>query len=830
MANAVELIVKLKALDKLSEPLKKLNTAVQTTNSRLQALKSRQAEIADYKKLSQTLNDTGSALSKAKENAKNLERQLISVQNPTAKMKQEYAKARQEVTKLSAQQKSQTETLNKAKTALQQAGVPVNNLSSYNAKLTQSINKANQQLDNQTAKVKKLAEQEAKIQALKEKHGKDMQHLAMVGASGYAAMNVGKRALSVGSSLIQPGIEFDKEMSNVQALARLNKDDPAMLALREQAKQLGRDTAFTSADAARGQAFLAMAGYTPEAIQNAMPALLNTALAGDLDLGRASDIVSDIAGAFSMDASQTGNIADILSLTSATSNTNLEQLAETMKYVAPVAKTAGLSLEKVSAMTGLLANVGIKGSESGTVLRAMILRLSAPTGAAGKALEQLGIQVKDANGNIKDMPELLKDLSWATKNMGSADKLAALKNIFGERPAAGIAKLLENADAKELSKYINQISTEYEGAAKRMADTKMDHLEGDLVLLDSAWQGVGQTLNDIIAPILRQLAQWLTATIVKVNELITKYPNLSKALVFVAAALAATVTAVGGLIFAFAGLAAPIKVLAFSFKMLGLASAAGLWPIILVVGAIAIAAGLLIYYWKPISGFFIELWGTIKGAFTNAFEFLANFWSDVSSDWGASLKALGALILDFSPIGLFYKAFAAVMDYFGIDLPDRFSEFGANLINGLVNGITSMIGKVKDAITGVGDSTVGWFKEKLGIHSPSRVFAELGVNTLQGYNQGLNKEQGSTIAYLSDFSKKVTATAAGITFATGVAAAPIGAGSAQAMSTPVAGDTITINIYAQQGQSAQDIAAEIERVLAQRERQKQIRAGSRLGE
>jgi TP901 family phage tail tape measure protein len=147
-------------------------------------------------------------------------------------------------------------------------------------------------------------------------------------------------------------------------------------------------------------------------------------------------------------------------------------------------------------------------------------------------------------------------------------------------------------------------------------------------------------------------------------------------------------------------------------------------PIGLAITAIALGAYLIYRYWEPIKGFFIGLWGEIKQGFNGG------------------LSGILGLIVNFSPLGLFYRAFAGVMSYFGIELPAKFSEFGGMLVTGLVNGITNMAGQAKDAVLGLGDSVKGWFAEKLGIHSPSRVFMDYGANISEGAALGITAQAG----------------------------------------------------------------------------------------
>ncbi|GHU38883.1 hypothetical protein AGMMS50256_38480 [Betaproteobacteria bacterium] len=198
----------------------------------------------------------------------------------------------------------------------------------------------------------------------------------------------------VAAKPISVGVEFEATMSKVQALTRLDRDSPEMAALNTQARELGAKTMFSATEAAQGQAFLAMAGFSPEHVLQSMPAMLDMAKAGDMDLARTADIASNVQTAMGLDASQMPRIADTLTMAFTSSNVSLEMLGETMKYMAPAARAAGMSLEEASAMAGLLGNAGIQASMAGTSLRNVITRLAAPPKAAGEALSELRTRPK----------------------------------------------------------------------------------------------------------------------------------------------------------------------------------------------------------------------------------------------------------------------------------------------------------------------------------------------------------------------------------------------------------------------------------------------------
>ncbi|WP_374198847.1 phage tail protein [Janthinobacterium sp. UMAB-56] len=221
--------------------------------------------------------------------------------------------------------------------------------------------------------------------------------------------------------------------------------------------------------------------------------------------------------------------------------------------------------------------------------------------------------------------------------------------------------------------------------------------------------------------------------------------------------------------------------------------------------------------WAPISAFFADIWSRLRAV------------------CAGGMGSITALIINWSPVGVFYQAFAGVLSWFGIKLPAQFTEFGANILRGLVNGITGSMGAVKDAISNAGSSTIAWFKEKLGIHSPSRVFAQLGDYTMQGLAVGLDRSEGAPIAKVSGLAQRLTQLGAGIAIGTATALpasafdtrAPLSQGGFGA-GLSIQGDKIEITIQAQAGSDPQAIARAVYAAMEQRDREKAARIRSSL--
>lgn len=212
--------------------------------------------------------------------------------------------------------------------------------------------------------------------------------------AGIASMAAGVKMLGLlgkifGTS-VDTAAEFEQAMARVGAVSGAVGED--FERLFQQARDLGRETQFSATQAAASQENLARAGFKTNEIINAMPGLLDMAAAEGMDLVNAADIASSAIRGFGLDASEAGRVADVLAKTSASSNTSIALLGKSLKYVAPIAKGLGFSIEQTNAMLGIMANAGIKGTLAGNALKAVFARLSQEPKAVAKALGELGVK------------------------------------------------------------------------------------------------------------------------------------------------------------------------------------------------------------------------------------------------------------------------------------------------------------------------------------------------------------------------------------------------------------------------------------------------------
>lgn len=333
---------------------------------------------------------------------------------------------------------------------------------------------------------------------------------------------------------IKAAMGFEAQMKRVGAITKA--DAAQMEALRNNAREMGRTTQFTASQAASAQEYLGMAGYKTNEIIAAMPGNLALAAAGQLDLARTADISSNILSGFGLNAKEANRVADVMAETATSSNTNIEQMGDAMKYAAPLAKVLGVSLEEAAAMVGLMGNAGIQGGMAGTALRAAFTRLAKPPREAREAIKNLGVAMKDTHGDMRPMPKLLKEIAAATKDMGGAQKAAVYAAIFGQEAVSGMATVLDGAADGSLENFINKLNG-CEGAAGRMAKKMNEGARGALVRLGSAAESLAIDIGDVLLPTIAEGADKLGSITSKASDFAQKNPLITKTVVGLTAGL-----------------------------------------------------------------------------------------------------------------------------------------------------------------------------------------------------------------------------------------------------------------------------------------------------
>ncbi len=422
-----------------------------------------------------------------------------------------------------------------------------------------SISKAQNRIGRMGANLKK---QSAGIQS----------NVIGVAAMGYAFKQI-----------LDPAIKYEQSLKDIESVAFGSADASVPVAenmkkLSEQSKSLGATTRYSAVEAAEGQLFLAKAGFKTNEILSAMSPLLSLAAATGSELGRASDITSDLLGAFGKKAKDTGKLADLLAAASSSANVDMETLFETLKDAAPIGTAAGQSMEGIVTATALLGNVGIKGSQAGTALKNAYVRLASPASAGAKVLKKLGIQVADTNGNMLPLETTLSNMGKKMKDLSQTQKIQALDAIFGKRAMAGAINLEKAVNSGDFESMLTKLSSA-EGTADKMAKIRMDSTEGAFIELGSALEGVAIVFGTVLTPLLRDFATNIKNVLGPVGDFIKNNQWLVSTLGLLATAFiagkliaityGATMWLVGSAVSAFSTIlkVAKIAMIAFNFAL-----------------------------------------------------------------------------------------------------------------------------------------------------------------------------------------------------------------------------------------------------------------------
>ena len=318
----------------------------------------------------------------------------------------------------------------------------------------------------------------------------------------------------VAAAAIKVGSDFESQMSRVKAISGATGEEFEQL--KEQAMQLGADTSFSASQAAEGMENLAAAGFTTSEIMSAMPGLLNLAAASGEDLASSSDIAASTLRGFGLAASDAAHVADVLAANANRTNSSVADTGEAMKYIAPLARAAGLSLEETAAAIGIMANAGVNGSQAGTSLRGALSRLSKPTKDMSEAMDELGISFYDSNGKMKSLTEQVGMLRQATEGMTDEQKNNYLVTLYGQEALSGMLALINEGEGS-----LGELTNAYkncDGAAQKAAETMQDNLSGALEQLGGSAETLGLAFYNSVADNLKNAAKTATESINNITD------------------------------------------------------------------------------------------------------------------------------------------------------------------------------------------------------------------------------------------------------------------------------------------------------------------------
>ncbi|MFD0942884.1 phage tail tape measure protein [Savagea faecisuis] len=418
---------------------------------------------------------------------------------------------RQKVQALEAAHQKSVETKGADAKATQELETKLNNAKTQLSRMEQELQSVNQEIKLQSSGWQQLSQALAPVGEKMQEIGKKMESVGKELTTKVTLPLVG-----LGAAAVKVGSDFEAGMSEVAAISGATGTD--LQRLEEKAKEMGATTKFSASESADALKYMAMAGWDTNQMLDGLEGVMMLAASSGEDLGRVSDIVTDALTAFGMEARQAGEFADLLASASSNSNTNVGLLGESFKYVAPLFGAMGYSAEDAALALGLMANAGIKGSQSGTSLKTAIANLANPTDKMKTAMSELGISITDANGEMLPFKDVMDELRGKFAGLTEEQQAQYAATIFGKEAMSGMLAII-NASDDDYEK-LTQATREYNGVAKEMADVMIDNLQGGLTILKSGLEGVGIQIFEILLPHLQKLVE-------KLQQAVDWFSNLS---------------------------------------------------------------------------------------------------------------------------------------------------------------------------------------------------------------------------------------------------------------------------------------------------------------
>jgi TP901 family phage tail tape measure protein len=556
------------------------------------------------------------------------------------------------------------------------------------------------------------------------------------------------------ANTIEVGASFESSMANVQAISGATDDDLKLLT--DTAKKFGSTTKFSASESADALGYMALAGWDAKTSASALGGVLNLASASGMDLAQASDMVTDYLSAFGLEADKSAYFADILAYAQGNANTTAEGLGEAYKNCSANLASAGQDIETTTALLSMMANQGLKGSEAGTALNAVVRDMTSKMKDGKIAIGDTMIAVQDSQGNFRDLSDILKEVEQATDGMGTAQKASALQSTFTADSIKGL-NLILNAGVDEANKFEDALRNST-GTAENMASTMNDNLNGDLTALNSQIEGVQIALYEKFEPALRAGVDALSGLTSGVQWLIDHGSEVSAVITGIATAVGTYVAYTTAMKVMQEGWTAlTIVTKAQTIAQTALNAVMNANPIGLVISLIAGLVTAFVVLWnksEAFRNFWIGLWNTIKSVaepvVTGLVTWFSDAWTKIKGVW----NSVGAFFSGvFNNIkNIFDKAPAYFMQKFTEAwnaIKGVFSQFGS-FFSGLWNTISSTFSALG---TRIGDAIGGAVKAGInGVISSIENTINSAINLINGAINLINKIPAVNIGKLSRLS------------------------------------------------------------------------------
>lgn len=321
--------------------------------------------------------------------------------------------------------------------------------------------------------------------------------------------------IGLGGLVIKTSSTFESAMSRVQAVSGASGGE--LQKLNKKAQELGATTAWSASEVADGMTEMAKAGWSASDIIDGMAGVLNSASASGEDLAQVSTIVADAITGFGLKAKDASRVADLLTQSANAGTVDITDLGESFKYISPIAKTMGFSIEDVTTAISAMSMSGIKGSQAGTALRTMLARMVKPTDDVKSAMDELGIKLTNSDGSFKSLNTIVSEMRGSFSGMTDEQKTYYATVLAGQEGMSGLLSLLSLSQG-EYDKLADSMNN-CKGVAEDTAKTMLDNFGGQLTILKSSLEGVAIQFGEVLLPYFKNFVDWVQKVVLKLQSM-----------------------------------------------------------------------------------------------------------------------------------------------------------------------------------------------------------------------------------------------------------------------------------------------------------------------
>ncbi len=773
MADNLRLRVVLDLAERVLAPMKRISSsssdaarALKAAKDRLKELNAQQAQVGEFRTLKTNLQETAAKLTEAQAKVGNLARAFGQAGPPTRAMERDLARAKREAAALTAKHTKQQEKLQQLRTRLSAAGISTRELGTQSQRLRGDIAATNAAITEQTAKLRANAEQHKQLAKLRDQHAKAMLHTGMAAGTGLAMQAAGRKGVDIGMGPVKDYSKHEDAMIGIARQVPGARDEMGQLtAVYRQAeadvRELSGQIPIATTEIAKMMTAAARMEVPTGQLKEFTLLASEMATAFDAVPDELTESMGKVAKNFKIPLTDIRGLADSINYLDDNAISKGADIIDFLNRTSGVVSTVAMSAKDAAALGSTLLTLGERPETASTAANAIVQKFAAATKGTKKfqeAMAEIGLSSQDVQmGMSKDATATLDKVVAAIGQLPEDKRIGVMVELVGMEHSDTLAKLVDKPEELARQRQLAN-SKGADGSMAREAAERNAALSAQYVMLQNRVFNLKSAMGEQLAPVLTQLMKAVNPLLEKFTKWVQQNPTLVKWTLGTAIALSALLAAVGLLLVPMAILAGKAMLVRFVFARLALslggmrtaATAAG--PAMGFLARMATWVGRVLSFVPVVPGYvgrallvigrvlMFTPWGRAIGLLATAAVMIYRNWDGIKGGLIAIWEQLsGATAAWWART----TAGAAALWQTLVSLKDRFFTAGGDLMDGLINGITSRVQMVRDAIGGVADDVGAWFREKLGIASPSKVFMQYGGWISEGAALGIQGGQGA---------------------------------------------------------------------------------------